>query len=155
MPSKKTNQDRIIKFSCERVNLLLSNYSQEEVSESTNQAKLDIGIEVDIHDNGFVSRLHVTENFISAIDENNKVCHRLSFCLAGYFACADQSTKEDIKLVGQLHSLSILWPYAREYSSDVFRRIGCAYPILPIINPQDLTQKLIENNEIKVNELLE
>jgi hypothetical protein len=50
----------------------------------------------------------------------------------------------------KMYTLTILWPYAREYATDQFRRVGNDGAILPIINPQVVTQKIIEGNLIEV-----
>jgi preprotein translocase subunit SecB len=43
-----------------------------------------------------------------------------------------------------------LYPYAREYASDQFRRVGNHEVVLPIINPQVVTKQIVENNLVAV-----
>jgi preprotein translocase subunit SecB len=50
-----------------------------------------------------------------------------------------------------MYTLTILWPYAREYASDQFRRAGNHELVLPILNPQVVTQHIIEHDLVEVD----
>ncbi len=50
----------------------------------------------------------------------------------------------------KMYTLTILYPYAREYASEQFRRAGNHNVVLPIINPQVVTQQMIEMNFVNV-----
>jgi preprotein translocase subunit SecB len=67
----------------------------------------------------------------------------LEFVLAGFFSCTEEIVDFDLSDFARQYTLSILWPYAREYASDVFKRSGFPFPELPIINPQSVTDDLL------------
>lgn len=149
MPNRDTKEKS---FKCEVVNLVSSNYCQQLNQEHTDTAKLDIGIEIDIHEDRFIPKLKIDAEFTS--DSNGeKIKHTLSFLLAGLFTLDGEWEKLEMIESAKLYSLSILWPYAREYAGDVFRRTGYPFPILPIINAQEMTRQFIENDKISIHDL--
>jgi len=50
----------------------------------------------------------------------------------------------------KLYTISILWPYVREYVHDTFSRCGESDFLLPLINPQVFTENLIKSKKINV-----
>jgi len=44
----------------------------------------------------------------------------------------------------RMYTLSVLWSYAREYTSDQLHRAGLPFDSLPNINPQVVTKGLID-----------
>jgi preprotein translocase subunit SecB len=74
----------------------------------------------------------------------------LSYVLMGTFISHQNMRPEDLGDFVKFYSLTILWPYAREYATDVFRRTGTTEVVLPIINPQVVTELIVENNLVEV-----
>jgi preprotein translocase subunit SecB len=75
----------------------------------------------------------------------------LSFVLMGIFKSQDEKiSPEDLGQFVKLYTLTILWPYAREYATDQLRRASIDDCILPIINPQIVTEHIITNNLVEV-----
>jgi len=149
--SDKGRQEEI-GFKCEVVNLISSTYCQQLVKEELASPKLDIGIEIDIHEDRFIPKLKIDAEFVTDLDAE-KIKHTLSFVLAGFFSITGVWDKTEMINSAKMFSLSILWPYAREYASDVFRRSGYRFPVLPIINAQEVTKQFIENDKINVKDL--
>lgn len=148
----ENEMNKIISFKCDKVNLLSSSFCQEDPEVTTSTPKLDIDIEIDILENRFISRLKTVAHYVLR-NIDPPLGQYLSFVIAGEFSCDGSQEKQQMIDVAKLYSLSILWPYAREYAGDVFRRSGFPFPILPIINPQDLTRQFIENDQIRINDL--
>lgn len=153
MPKIDQNNEPIIKIKCEKIYLLSSSYCQEAADTNKGYAKLDFSIDVDLYDDHYTSKLNVHANYLNSSGEANKFGQSLSFCIAGVFTTNEMPKKEVLINFAKLYSLSILWPYAREYASDVFRRTGYSYPVFPIVNPQGLTKQLIKNKKITINDL--
>jgi preprotein translocase subunit SecB len=74
----------------------------------------------------------------------------LAYVMMGTFGTNDKIPQPEFVDFVRMYTLTILWPYAREYATDQFRRAGNDGAILPIINPQVVTQKIIEGNLIEV-----
>ena len=75
----------------------------------------------------------------------------LSFVLMGIFKSQDEKiSPEDLGQFVKIYTLAILWPYAREYATDQLRRAGMNDVVLPIINPQIVTEHIVENNLVEV-----
>ncbi|MBT3713015.1 MAG: hypothetical protein HOG15_06670 [Anaerolineae bacterium] len=75
---------------------------------------------------------------------------QLSYVLMGTFNADEEMNSTDLAHFIKMYTLSILWPYAREYASDQLRRAGESQVILPIINPQVVTEHIVENNLVEV-----
>lgn len=74
----------------------------------------------------------------------------LRFVLMGKFHSQDEIPSEAMVEFVKTYTLSLLWPYAREYASDQLRRTGEHEVVLPIINPQAVTEQLVENDLVEV-----
>jgi preprotein translocase subunit SecB len=70
--------------------------------------------------------------------------------MLGVFTTENVVQPEALADFARMYTLSILWPYAREYTSDQLRRAGQPFESLPIINPQMITEKLIEGGLVKI-----
>lgn len=107
-------------------------------------------IRVMIKDNAALSRLMVQ---VIAVDEGEKGLpgFELNFILLGVFVGGDATPPQVLADFARLYTLSILWPYAREYTGDQLRRVGQPFDALPIINPQVVTERLIEAGLVEVH----
>lgn len=74
----------------------------------------------------------------------------LAFVLMGTFSVQQEMTPEDLANFVKLYTVTILWPYAREFATNQFRRTGSDDVVLPIINPQVVTEHIVENNLVDV-----
>lgn len=77
--------------------------------------------------------------------------YELGFVLMGVFKSHDENiSPKDLGQFVKLYTITILWPYAREYATDQLRRAGINDVVLPIINPQIVTEHIVENNLVEV-----
>ena len=143
-----STEDTHLFVQCSRVNLIhsilepLENYQELEVS----QFLFKIGITVD-RLTAF-SHLHVQ---VSALSDTPDLSGcSLKFTLLGIFRAEEKMSQEALGDFARYYTLSILWPYAREYTADQLRRAGLPFNSLPIINPQIVTEQLIESNLVQV-----
>lgn len=150
MSPKSMKSPGIIKFNCEKISLLSTNYCQKNEPISQDRPRMEVSAEINLIDNGFISTLSITELFQNKVTEEIGITNELSFTISGLFSCEEGATVESIKEVAKGYSLAILWPYAREYSSEILRRTGFNYPLLPIVNPQALTETMMKNNDLKI-----
>lgn len=74
----------------------------------------------------------------------------LRFGLLARFSGDEGIDPQEMGNFARLYTLSILWPYAREYAADQLRRAGEDCLSLPIINPQLVTERLIEDELVEV-----
>lgn len=74
----------------------------------------------------------------------------LAFVLMGTFSVQQEMTPEDLGHFVKMYTVTILWPYAREFATNQFRRTGSDDVVLPIINPQVVTEHIVENNLVEV-----
>ena len=74
----------------------------------------------------------------------------LRFILVGTFAGDEGISPEELGEFARIYTLSISWPYAREYTSDQFRRTGEPFDSLPVINPQVLTEAILDAGLVEV-----
>jgi preprotein translocase subunit SecB len=87
---------------------------------------------------------------INIVSEEPFAGQELTFAMAGVFKGSEETTKEQMGEFGQLYTLSILWPYAREFAQDILHRTGRRYSPLPVINPTGTTLDLLEQGQITV-----
>lgn len=80
----------------------------------------------------------------------NVVAFKLDFVLMGTFRTSQNIKPEDFGHFLKMYTVTILWPYAREYATNQFRRTGSNEVVLPIINPQVVTEHIVENNLVDV-----
>jgi preprotein translocase subunit SecB len=83
-------------------------------------------------------------------DNTPQAGYELQFTLLGVFVAEDEIQPEALGGFARTYTLSILWPYAREYTADQLRRAGQPFDALPIINPQVVTEKLVEADLVEI-----
>lgn len=151
MSSEKKKQEKKWNISCDRVNLIFSKFHQEIQDSADNFGKIEFIIQADVYSDGLVSKLKV--NIFNHLQNRTEkhLCRNLEFVLAGIFSCNEEATDIELQEFAKGYTLSILWPYAREYASDVFSRSGLPFPELPIINPQSVTKDMISKDLITIN----
>lgn len=132
---------------CERVNLKSCNLQFIPQDKVVNQ-NLHFSLIARVFEKLLLSELNV--QVVNFFPENNQFAQILTFSLVGVFTSGSDVTKDVLGDFGKSYTLSILWPYAREFSQDMFQRTGFTWECLPVINAQDTTMKMIENGEIKV-----
>jgi len=87
---------------------------------------------------------------INIVSEQPFVGQELTFAMAGVFRGSEVTTKEQMGEFGQMYTLSVLWPYAREFAQDIFHRTGMRFLPLPVINPTGTTADMLEQGQITV-----
>lgn len=142
---------------CAEVRLLNSLLRPVEGDDETKDSHFLFKVEAYIHGDTAFSQLQVQ---VIAVDNKMNTAgkplpaYELRFSLLGVFVAEGSISPEALSDFARLYTLSILWPYAREYTADQLRRAGHPFDDLPIINPQVLTETLIEADLVKV-EILE
>ncbi len=96
------------------------------------------------------SYLEVKINYFCKSDQEELEGFNLAFVMLGVFRTTKKVPQAVFVDFIKSYTLTILWPYAREYTSDQFRRVGKHEAVLPIINPQVVTKNIIENNLVDV-----
>jgi len=120
----------------------IKNYDGVDVSRFLFKIKIDVeGIRA-------FANLHVQVAAYSGSPETPGC--ELNFTLLGVFRSDGNLPPEALGEFARYYSLPIMWPYAREYTSDILRRANLVVDELPIINPQVVTEKLIEAGLIEV-----
>jgi len=117
------------------------------------QNALVTSIHVDVYQHQVQALLQV--EYILIPDEESQTGYGLKFGILGSLQASENMPAEELGHYAKIHSLSFLWPYAREYSSDLIRRMSLNAPPLPIINPQTMTRALVEDGLIEVEILRE
>lgn len=145
-----TSPETHYQVQCSEVRLLSSQLKPLKPGKSEKAAShFAFKIHVTIKDNAALSRLMV---HVIAVDEDGKGLpgFDLKFSLLGVFVGNESTPSQVLAEFARLYTLSILWPYAREYTSDQLRRAGQPFDALPIINPQVVTERLIEAGLVEV-----
>ncbi|MCX6064951.1 MAG: protein-export chaperone SecB [Chloroflexi bacterium] len=96
------------------------------------------------------SYLEVQVDYIMSDEPDDVHGFALGYVLMGTFSADKDMSPEELGHFIKMYTLTILWPYAREYASDQLRRTGGDNIILPIINPQVVTEHIVENNLVEV-----
>jgi hypothetical protein len=78
------------------------------------------------------------------------IAQQLTFGLIGQFKADEGMAANYLEDFAKNFTLALLWPYAREYTQDVFQRTGQVNTILPVLNVQDTTKEMIEKGQITV-----
>lgn len=76
--------------------------------------------------------------------------YRLNFVLLGVFASALAIQPAELGEFTRMNALATMWPYAREYAGDQFQRAGEPEITLPVIDPQSVTQRLVETGQLEI-----
>lgn len=139
------------RIQCKAVRLLSSHLEPLNPDEESDlDSRFSFNIQVDVTDDAAFAQLHTQVILVTSGEEEPLRGYRLQFVLVGVFAGDQTVTPNILGDFTRMYTLSILWPYAREYTSDQFRRTGDPFDSLPIINPQVLTESMIESKLIEV-----
>jgi len=103
-----------------------------------------------IHNNEAQSQLETQVVYVTDSESDEIRGYFLRFGFLAKFIAGDKINPEEMSDFASLYTLSILWPYAREYASDQLRRTGEKFISLPIINPQVVTEHLIEEDLVEI-----
>ncbi len=118
--------------------------------EKLGESRITFKIRVDVHENLAFGLLHTYVVYVASEPGEPLQGCWLSFNMVGTFEANEEMPLEELGDFARMYTLSILWPYAREYASDQFRRAGESADTLPIINPQTLTEKLVKSDLVEV-----
>lgn len=137
---------------CDDIRLIVSSLKPLLVDEKKETStRFAFRVRVTIENNKAYSYLEVKVNYFF---QDNKVDDlqgfNLSYVLMGTFSTSSNLKPEDFAQFMKMNTVTVLWPYAREYASDQFRRAGNHEVVLPIINPQVVTKHIVENNLVEV-----
>jgi preprotein translocase subunit SecB len=136
---------------CDDIRLITSTLKPLIVDEKKDTStRYAFRIHVIVEDQKAFSYLEVKINYFYKDDLEELEGLNLAFVLMGTFGTNQEMPQGDFAEFVKMYTLTILWPYAREYASDQFRRSGCNEIILPIINPQVVTEHIVENNLVDV-----
>ena len=164
MSSKKvpstSNQKKMIDVSdekthaqiqCEDVRLITSSLKPLIVDKGKNtDTRFAFRIRAMVEEQKAYSYLEVKVNYFFEDGSEELEGYNLSYVLMGIFSADKKLPQKDFADFIKMYTISILWPYAREYASDQFRRVGNHEIVLPIINPQVVTEHIVENNLVEV-----
>lgn len=134
---------------CSQVSLVKSLLQPIEDYDKVDVSRFLFKIEITVERRTAYAHLHVQ---VAALSETPDLpgCS-LNFTLMGVFRAEGEMPPEALGDFARYYNLSILWPYAREYTADQLRRAGLPFEALPVINPQVVTEKLIEADLIELN----
>ena len=96
------------------------------------------------------SYLEVFASHQVASHPNKVAAFKLGFVVMGTFSTQQNMLPADFGYFMKMNSVTILWPYAREYVTSQLRRTGSNDVVLPIINPQVVTKQIVENKLVDV-----
>lgn len=113
------------------------------------QTGIGIHIQVNVYQNQVQALLHV--EYILITNQETRAGYGLNFGILGSLEAPTEMPQEELAHYAKIHSLAFLWPYAREYSSSLIRRMSINAPPLPIINPQTMTKQLVDDGLVKVD----
>ena len=114
------------------------------------QSHFSFRIRAVVQDNESHGYLEVQANHYIIGEPEELHGYQLRFVFMATFIPDQGIPPEELGAFVKRYTLSILWPYAREYASDQFRRAGEDNFMLPIINSQVVTEQLLENDLIQV-----
>ena len=138
-----TSPETHFQVQCSEVRLVSSLIKPlESVDAEKERSRFIFKIDGRVEDNTAYSLLEVQVISVDADTEVGIPAYELRFILLGVFEAEEGIQPEALADFVRLYTLSILWPYAREYTSDQLRRVGQAVSALPIINPQVVTELL-------------
>lgn len=137
---------------CDEVRLVSSLFhplvEEEDIPDETS---FSFEIKAFVQENEAISHLETQVIYFFADEaQGSDSKYYLRFGLMVKFVGDEGISPEEMSDFSKLYTLSILWPYAREYVSDHFRRAGESYVSLPVINPQVVTEQLIEEDLVEV-----
>ncbi|MDD5368144.1 MAG: hypothetical protein PHQ40_03585 [Anaerolineaceae bacterium] len=148
-----TSPEKQYPIQCESVCLVTSSFQPLDLAkEECKDSRFTFKIRADVDENHAFSQLDTRVVFIPGAENEPPRGYVLQFVLLGVFTASEPTPAEVLTDFARMFTLSILWPYAREYASDQFRRAGEVFDALPIINPQVVTEGLLKNNLIEVRQ---
>jgi preprotein translocase subunit SecB len=147
-----TSSETHFQVQCEDIRLITSTLKPLVVDKQKNiETRYAFRIRAVVEGQKSFSYLEVKVNyFFNSDEEAGLEGFNLFFVLMGTFGADEKMPQEDFVDFIKKYTLTILWPYAREYASDQFRRAGNHEIVLPIINPQVVTQHIVDNNLVEV-----
>ncbi len=136
---------------CEDIRLISSSLTPViNKSEARKPSRFAFRIRAIVEGKKAYSYLEVIANHAASNHQEQVAGFNLSFVLMGTFSTEQDITPNQLGEFIKMYTVTILWPYAREYSTDQFRRAGGHEVVLPIINPQVVTEHIVENNLVEV-----
>lgn len=137
---------------CEDVRLITSSLRPLIIDEGDTklESRFAFRINAVVQDNQAHSYLEVQANYYIVGEPEELHGYQLRFVYMATFHSNQEIHPEELGDFAKMYTLSILWPYAREYANDQLRRTGEENLVLPIINPQVVTEQLVENDFIQV-----
>lgn len=136
---------------CEDIRLLSSVFKPIATEETEKQSGFAFRIRAVVDGQTSYSYLEVQANYAISDEFDDVTGYELNFVLMGVFKSHDENiSPKDLGQFVKLYTITILWPYAREYATDQLRRAGINDVVLPIINPQVVTEYIVENNLVEV-----
>ena len=145
-----SHPDTHYQVQCAEVRLVSSRLKPLPESADLEASRFVFKIEAYIQGNTALSHLHVQVISVEDGAEETQGSYELRFTLAGVFVAEGEIQPEALANFARMYTLSILWPYAREYTADQLRRAGQPTDALPIINPQVVTEKLIDADLVEI-----
>lgn len=149
-----SGQESQAQVQCLEIRLLRSNFEAlPAADDSPESSRFLFRIRAQVNGQVCFSNLDVEVILVGEEDEHDQVAsvYRLQFTLSGIFVSAGEINQVALGEFARLYTLSIIWPYAREYASDQFRRAGESFDSLPVINPQVVTDSLINADLVEVS----
>lgn len=136
---------------CEDIRLITSSLKPLLVDEKRDTStRFAFRVRATVEEQKAFSYLEVKVNYFFKEELDGLQGYNLSYVLMGTFTTEAPMLSQDFAHFIKMYTVSILWPYAREYASDQFRRAGNHDIVLPIINPQVVTEHIVENNLVEV-----
>ena len=146
-----TSPEKQYQIQCANVLLLSSHINTIEINDEENKlSRFIFKINGRVEENIAYAYLDVDVIYINQESEQMATAFELSFIMMGVFYSQEDIPPDDFADFIRRYSLSIVWPYAREYTSDQLRRCGQIFPTLPIINPRMVTEQLIKGGLVDV-----
>ncbi len=146
-----TSQETHFSIQCDDIRLISSLFhpltDEDQMPEGS---RFTFKISAYVRGNEAFSHLETQVIHLSTDDTEERKGYFLRFGLLAKFTGDAQIDAEQMAGFVRLYTLSILWPYAREYAGDQLRRAGEDCLSLPIINPQMVTERLIEDELVQV-----
>ena len=136
---------------CEDIRLITSSLKPLLVDEKRDTStRFAFRVRATVEGQKAFSYLEVKVNYFFKEELEDLQGFNLSYVLMGTFTTETLLPSQDFAHFVKMYTVSILWPYAREYASDQFRRAGNHDIVLPIINPQVVTEHIVENNLVEI-----
>jgi preprotein translocase subunit SecB len=147
-----TPQEVQYSVQCEDIRLITSTLKPLIVDrDKDTQTRFAFRIRAVVDEDQAYSYLEVKANYFFEDAADDLQGFGLEYVLMGTFEAQNSMPADSFADFVKMYTLTILWPYAREYASDQFRRAGNHELVLPILNPQVVTQHIIEHDLVEVD----